>query len=162
MKVVYSDEAASNDHHSIFLAGPTPRSKNVESWRPEALEFLETIGWNGTVMVPEHRNGSVLASYDGQIEWEQTCLHACGKVVFWVPRDLNTMPAFTTNVEFGYWIARDNRKVMYGRPDSSPKNRYLDWMYHTHTGRTPASSLRDLLTLTVGTFKNGLGTKELE
>lgn len=154
MKIVYSDEPASNEPHSIFLAGPTPRSRDVKSWRPEALDFLKSIGWDGTVMVPEHKNGSALASYDGQIEWEQICLHACGKIVFWVPRDLDTMPAFTTNVEFGYWIAKDNKKVIYGRPDSSPKNRYLDWMYQTHTGRNPSSSLEDLLTLTVEGFKN--------
>jgi len=83
MKVLYSNEPAiGDDSHSIFLAGPTPRSRDVDSWRPEALEFLEVIGWNGLVMVPEHRDWSALASYDGQVEWEQVCLHGCGKVVF--------------------------------------------------------------------------------
>lgn len=53
------------------------------------------------------------------------------------------MPAFTTNVEFGYWI--HTGKVLYGRPDKAKKIKYLDWLYKTDTNNEPYSSLEELL-----------------
>ena len=44
------------------------------------------------------------------------------------------MPAFTTNVEFGYYLCKNPRKVYYGRPDDSEKNKYLDWLFELETG----------------------------
>ena len=40
------------------------------------------------------------------------------------------MPAFTTNVEFGYYVR--NPKVVYGRPDSAEKMKYLDRLFKRH------------------------------
>lgn len=37
MKINYSDEQVLKDEKSIFLAGPTPRSLEVETWRKEAI-----------------------------------------------------------------------------------------------------------------------------
>ena len=62
-----------------------------------------------------------------QVEWENFGTENCSKIVFWIPRKLDTMPAFTTNVEFGRYVG--SGKCMYGRPDDSEKNRYLDWLY---------------------------------
>lgn len=45
----------SNSTKSIFLAGPTPRSKEVQSWRPEALRILKNLGYDGQVYV-KYRN----------------------------------------------------------------------------------------------------------
>ena len=53
------------------------------------------------------------------------------------------MPAFTTNVEFGYWI--HTGKVLYGRPDDAKKNKYLDWLYKTDTNNEPYSNIEELL-----------------
>ena len=53
------------------------------------------------------------------------------------------MPAFTTNVEFGYWL--HSGKVLYGRPDSASKIKYLDWLYKVDTGLEPANNINDLL-----------------
>ena len=44
---------------SIFLAGPTPRSKEVKSWRPEAIRLLKEKGFDGVVFVPEFENKTV-------------------------------------------------------------------------------------------------------
>ncbi len=46
MRVYYSNKPIDNEvratyTHSIFLAGPTPRSKNVLSWRPKAIRILK-------------------------------------------------------------------------------------------------------------------------
>lgn len=108
---------------SVFLAGPTPRSSEVESWRPQALEFLADLDID-VVLIPEDRSGEFRGEYVDQVEWEEEALNRADVILFWIPRDLDTMPAFTSNVEFGVW-ARSG-KVVYGRPDDSPKNRYLD------------------------------------
>ncbi len=42
---------------SVFLAGPTPRSREIASWRPAAIEALAAAGWDGHVFVPEGKDG---------------------------------------------------------------------------------------------------------
>ena len=142
MKVVYSDQELIVERNSIFLAGPTPRSSDVKSWRPNALEELEKAGYKGQVIIPEHFGKSKYDFLD-QVEWEDEGLNHCAVIAFWVPRELDTMPAFTTNVEFGRFI-RSN-KMLYGRPDGSPKNGYLDWLYTKYTHHHIIRTLRDLM-----------------
>jgi len=129
MKIFYSDKPLelNPSNHSVFLAGPTPRSINVPSWRPHAIDALNHMGYGGQVIVPERYVKSNHIDYDEQAEWEHLGLENCSSIVFWIPRDLDTMPAFTTNIEFGRYC-KDSR-VFYGRPDNAPKNRYLDWLY---------------------------------
>lgn len=109
---------------SIFLAGPTPRDARVPSWRPAALEQLEAMGFEGTVYVPESANWQAHDNYTGQVHWEWEALNLATVVVFWVPRDLQDMPAFTTNVEFGN-LAHSGKLVL-GYPNGAPKMSYLD------------------------------------
>lgn len=124
--VVHANEAPPKSWDAaVFLAGPLPRSAEVPSWNPEAIAHLRE-GWceDGRLVVftPEPRAG-VTVDYTGQIEWEHRGLHDADAIVFWVPRDLETMPAFTTNIEFGSWY--DSGKVVFGAPVSAPKNEYL-------------------------------------
>ncbi len=144
MNVIYSPEPVILLGPSIFLAGPTPRSRDVQSWRPKALELLEKMNFDGTVLVPEHRNWDYQFDYMNQVEWEWEGLENCSAIVFWVPRELKTMPAFTTNVEFGSYVR--SGRAFYGRPDGSPKNSYLDWLYEKVTKRKPHNELGALLT----------------
>jgi hypothetical protein len=60
-------------------------------------------------------------------------------IVFWVPRELSQMPAFTTNVEFGEDYG--SGRVVYGRPEGSPKTRYLDFLYRQRYGIDPCNTL---------------------
>lgn len=108
---------------SIFLAGPTPRAAEVKSWRPEALEILQRLGFEGAVLVPESRDWSAHDHYDDQVFWEWEGLASASVIVFWVPRDLEDMPAFTTNVEFG--LAAHSGKCILGYPPETPKMTYL-------------------------------------
>ena len=134
---------------SIFLAGPTPRSEKVKSWRPEALSILKELGFNGNVFVPERKDWKAKFGYEDQIAWELLGIENVTVVAFWVPRELKTMPAFTTNVEFGYCIRHqlDAPKfpyVMYGRPAGAPHTAYLDYLYK-RTLCWPAENLRETL-----------------
>jgi len=154
MKIIHSDQEIPDDiKPSIFLAGPTPRlSKPCPSWRPDALAFLEKE-FAGTVLIPEYSTYRPMRSYDEQVEWEWKGLNSCDVVVFWVPRCLETMPAFTTNVEFGYYI--DKKKSVYGRPEGSPKNTYLDWLYGKVTGKKPCKTLADTLSAAIALCGSG-------
>ncbi len=108
---------------SIFLAGPTPRGLERDSWRPEALALLEELGFDGVVFVPEPEDGGWTRDYIGQVDWEERGLNMADAIVFWVPRELDGMPAFTTNVEWGAWYG--SGKVVLGSPPRAPKMRYL-------------------------------------
>lgn len=130
MVINYSDQSVMYNDKSIFLAGPTPRRNDVKSWRPEACKYLQEQGYDGIVYVPELSTKKALFNYDNQIEWEWEALEKASIILFWIPRELPDMPAFTTNVEFGYYV-RDS-KVVYGRPDSSRLNSYLDRLYKRH------------------------------
>lgn len=143
MQVIYAREPfPTSVRRTIFLAGPTPRSAGVPSWRPEALKLLESF--DGHVFVPESRDGLYEESYDAQVEWETAALNRADVIVFWVPRDLETMPAFTTNVEFGLWC--NSGKVVFGAPPEAPKNRFLE--YHAAQAGLPmATSLEETLRL---------------
>jgi 8-oxo-dGTP pyrophosphatase MutT (NUDIX family) len=124
MRVVYArTEPPEAFTRAIFLAGPTPRSREVPSWRPRALELLAERGFDGVVFVPEDQGGGMSGGYTPQIEWEEACLNLADCVAFWVPRELEAMPAFTTNVEWGVWCG--SGKAVFGAPPAAPKTRYL-------------------------------------
>lgn len=156
METIYTDSVKKFEGGpSIFLAGPTPRDSLTPSWRPEALEYLQksrdalalgNIGLKDlTILVPERSDWASKFSHSDQIEWELNALSKCTAIVFWVPRQLDVMPAFTTNVEFGYWMAKEPSKVFYGRPDNSPKNDYLDYIYTKISGKKPYKTLNGVL-----------------
>jgi hypothetical protein len=114
---------------SVFLAGPTPRSESVASWRPQAIQALEAA-WTGAstlhILAPENPVGLQETEYDDQIEWEWDGLDRASAILFWIPRDLRTLPGFTTNVEFGF-VAGSGRAVLGCPPDcpNPERNRYL-------------------------------------
>lgn len=137
MSTVYAkEEIPVVINKSIFLAGPTPRSESVISWRGEALKLLEKLGFDGTVFVPEPKNGQRWPDYSDQVEWEEKCLNIADCILFWVPRNMETMPALTTNVEFGFWM--NSGKVVFGGPEEAEKNRYLN--YYANKLDIPISS----------------------
>lgn len=143
MKINYSDEEVIKGSVSIFLAGPTPRGEDSLSWRKEAVKFLEDAGFNGIVYVPEYSTWKPKEDYVDQAMWERKALESSTVIVFWIPRELPDIPAFTTNVEFGYWLHSGN--VLYGRPDGTKKTKYLDWLYKEDYKKDVYNNLKDLL-----------------
>jgi hypothetical protein len=146
MKTLYSDQPPlTKPEKSIFLVGPTPRSDAVPSWRPNAVEILEKLGFDGTVLIPERKDWKTKFGYTDQIEWEYACLTHATAIAAWVPRCMTNMPALTTNVEFGYWLATSPKRIFYGRPDKAPHTSYLDWLYRKHLAETASASIFDSL-----------------
>lgn len=143
MNILYAHQPLELRPPSIFLAGPTPRSSEVASWRPEAIEILRHLEFTGTVLIPERPDWKVKFSYVDQVEREYTGLEACSVIAFWVPRHLPTLPGLTTNVEFGRYVG--SGRCIYGRPDAAPHTGYLDWLYKKVTGKEPLVSLKTTL-----------------
>jgi len=128
MIVVYTGEQPPDTFaSSIFLAGPSPRKPADPNWRAEAIQILDRLGYQGVVFAPVWRdpNAPGAFDYDKQIWWERKHLNMSDQIVFWVPRDLQTLPGFTTNVEYGVWLR--SGKIMLGSPEGAPKMDYLDW-----------------------------------
>jgi len=126
----------------LFLAGPTPRSPEVKSWREEALQYLASKAYKGIVFVPEPQNGKWHNEYDNQIAWEDKALNRSDCIMFWIPRDLDTLPGFTTNIEWGRW--ERSGKVVLGYPKEAPKMTYIAY-YAKHYGVPIAHSLEDTI-----------------
>ena len=143
MIINYSDQEVIKGKKSIFLAGPTPRGENAISWRTEACQTLKNLDFDGIIYVPEYSTWKPKEDYVDQAMWEREALTSATVILFWVPRKLPDMPAFTTNVEFGYWL--HSGKVIYGRPDDASKIKYLDWLYQTDYHQKPYTDLESLL-----------------
>lgn len=125
MNTLYAFETQAGHGPSIFLAGPSPRGRGEHDWRKPALAWLEAQGFGGTVQIPLPRDGVYRADYDhaGQIDWELDHLETASVIVFWIPRDLESLPGFTTNVEFGRFSP--SGRAVLGYPTGAPKMRYL-------------------------------------
>lgn len=72
---------------------------------------------NIALIIPEPDADVFHGDGNAQNEWEHLAIESCDVLMFWVPRDLETLPGFTTNVEFGYWLdtrayCRNWEKVM--------------------------------------------------
>lgn len=122
MHIVYAGQEVSCVMDAIFLAGPTPRSADVMSWRKEAIQLLHGMQFNGAVFVPEPEEGP-FPDIDSQIEWEEKYLHYADPIMFWIPRNMQTMPALTTNIEWGVW--QRSGKVVLGYPPESEHMKYI-------------------------------------
>lgn len=162
LTVNYSNQTLNLDQKrpSIFLMGPTARRDHrlpaqegdPSTWRPDALAKLTKAGFRGIVYVPEHSNGNnpdfVL---DNQIDWEVAAIAHASVVALWLPRQIDRsrpdlgMPGFTTNVEFGYELAKKPDRFVYGRPPDADKTRYLDERFRRETDREPFTALPDTM-----------------
>lgn len=155
MKIVYSGENVPIAYKkSIFLAGPTPRSPKVKSWRPNALKILRKLKYNGVVFLPEFHNGKMPKgwTYDTQCDWEHKCLNMADIILFWVPRKLRTMPALTTNIEFGLYA--NSGKIVLGAPKNAHKMSYFKFMASKY--RIPYySALKETLEKTLEILGDG-------
>lgn len=128
MKVIFAGEPMpENFSTSIFLAGPTKRGKELTAWRVFAIRLLEEKKYDGVVFVPEPKAGwDEDQDYQRQVAWEHEAINRSDCVLFWVPRDVESLPGFTTNVEFGFLYQLG--KIVFGAPRNAHKVRYLEYL----------------------------------
>jgi len=125
MRLVFAlEQSETLSNRSIFLAGPSPRGDGEHDWRKQAHASLLRLGFDGTVYIPLPRDGTYLKDYDqpDQIDWRLKYLENAGVRAFWIPRVLNCLPGFTTNVEFGRF---SRTTCVLGYPPEAEKMRYL-------------------------------------
>lgn len=172
MQIVYSlEEPPKLFRKSLFLAGPTPRHDDIPSWRPRALQFLEQKRYDGVVFIPENRPGSDIAPpVDGEYPaWEQKMMNMSDLIPIWMERDFKihpkdnmpTMPALTTNVEFGLYAG--SGKVLFGPPDGVNNSyfKFKSGVFHIPQFETLESMLDEALKiLGDGTPRTG-GEREI-
>mgnify|MGYP002854062774 CR=1 FL=1 len=147
MDINFSDEEVRiNNNKRLFLAGPTRRNSLFKySWRNDVCEILSSMDYRGIVYVPEYKN-DIQFDYNKQVLWERKALESATKILFWIPRNIDDdMPAFTTNVEFGMYLARVPDKVLLAYPKNAEKMEYLRWLYEYETGRKPYFNIVDAL-----------------
>ena len=138
MNVIYARAEIPTTEKAIFLAGPTPRGGDLHGgWRKAAIEYLAYYA--GNVLCPIPKDG--VWDYQAQYDWEAFGLKASTVILFWVPRSLS-LPAFTTNIEWGKWYS--SGKCVLGYPTGTEKMRYFDLdaavagvpVFHVITGTT--------------------------
>jgi nucleoside 2-deoxyribosyltransferase/8-oxo-dGTP pyrophosphatase MutT (NUDIX family) len=138
MKIVYVYQPFPHSFHSsVYLAGPTPRSAEVCSWRPHALQLLESFAYDGVVFIPESQDGQRRGDYDRQMAWELDAMRRSDILLFWVPAEKETLPAHTTRVEFGLQV--HSGKVILGTPEDAYETRYMEKLaqhYHVPSHQT--------------------------
>jgi len=130
MELVYTFEERSNlDLQTIFLAGPTyrvkARSKVKESWRQNAVNYLDKYGFTGSVVIPEYRGNKLPENWNliDQVDWEVSFMRGADLIIFWIPRNMKSLPGLTTNIEFGEYL--HSGKIFIGAPSEAVKNEYL-------------------------------------
>lgn len=148
MKILkYDSKEQSLYGPSVFFAGPTHREQPSTQWRKDAVELFRKHNFKGTLVLPEFVDkaaGEDGLTYDYIIDWELNFLTSCNHILFWIPRNLNNMPAFTTNVEFGMF--HTSPRTWAGSPVDAPKNRYLKYLWKAaHPERPWRDSLEDIV-----------------
>jgi hypothetical protein len=78
--------------------------------------------------------------------------------MFWIPRTRELI-GLTTNMEFGYWQARDPNKMVYGRPDDAYRIQYLDIMWEAASKGIYEPIIYHTLEETVGAAINMVSAK---
>ena len=148
MDLVYSGDSYQKLKKSIFLAGPTPRDKDVLSWRGEAIELFLKHGFDGTLVIPEEMNKPYYENENNyeEIKWDLKALMDSDVVMMWMPRG-SDMLGLSSNVEFGYLLNKGN--MIYGRPNEAFRCELLDYLYKEKLGREYADSLEKTVINTI-------------
>lgn len=148
MDLIYSGMDYKGKKKTIFLAGPTPRDKNITSWRFEAIEIFKKLGYKDSLIIPEKLGKHYyeeIGNYD-EIVWDFDAICSADIVMMWIPRNKD-MLGLSTNVEFGYLLNKGN--LIYGRPDNAFRCEFLDYLYKKEQKKEPINNLEDLIKETI-------------
>lgn len=152
MKIIRYDSDQTPTGPIIFLAGPTVRGHQThlgDSWRRQAIREFESLGFEGTLVLPEFTNKFFSDKGVSWLpDWEYNWLHTADKIIFWIPRTRDLI-GLTTNFEFGFWVAKNPEKVIYGAPPDAYRNEYLDIMWKRAGQNIKYNTLQETITATV-------------
>jgi nucleoside 2-deoxyribosyltransferase/8-oxo-dGTP pyrophosphatase MutT (NUDIX family) len=144
-------------HKSLYLAGPTPRDPAAQSWRPHAIHLLHALAYDGVVFLPESPDGQRYGDYDQQMAWELEAMRRSDVLLFWIPAERETFPAYTTRVEFGFQV--HSGKVTLGMPRDAYETRYMEKLaqyYHLRPYQTlPETVMAALAKVGEGAARSG-------
>jgi 8-oxo-dGTP pyrophosphatase MutT (NUDIX family) len=142
MRVFYAHEQFPDEITlTLYLMGPTPRTpEDGSSWRPEALQLLQELGFDGEVFIPERRDGKPADDYAAQLAWEEEAVHRSDRILVWLPRHIRCVPGLTTNSDWGNWTRQDPARLFFGAGADAPEIQYYAQKLQIPT----FSTLRDL------------------
>ncbi|MFT3710941.1 MAG: hypothetical protein QM817_25220 [Archangium sp.] len=169
---------------SVFLAGPTARGVLRTPWRAEAIAWFEQRGFDGTVVIPEFRDGlfDQLASkvFGGAtseaaipgmrttshniLSWETAGIERSTVVLFWMPfaihaeDDPRSLPGFTTRAEVSRELQRDPKRLVLGMPDGALSSSHIRYHAH-HAGVTMHRTLEETLRAALALATENPGTR---
>lgn len=134
MNIVYAGE--SND--SVGPAGSScsnesakgPRVYLAGSWFQEAIQYLQDMKFNGTVLVPVQRNGV-------NINLDVDAMCNSDIILFWKPDPFDFLL-------FGMFLHHPTIIMLYGRPDGTEYLERVDHVYQKCRRETPYNSLKAL------------------
>lgn len=122
-------DPVSRSDHAIFLAGPIERvdpnalQRQLPCWRVDVQVAVARLPEPVVLYSPEWHAKPEGWSYDAQVSWEITAMHAAAVILCWIPRQLPLLPAFTTNVEVGEYL--HSSKLLVGAPPEAPHTKYI-------------------------------------
>ncbi|MEC4570242.1 nucleoside 2-deoxyribosyltransferase domain-containing protein [Streptomyces virginiae] len=111
---------------AVYLCGPTPTDPAEPSWRPGAVDALRSAWCGGgrlVVFVPEPVPGGGYPAYGEQIAWEEDAMRRSDVILFWIPRDMATLPGLVSNIKWGSWC--DSGRAVLGAPPEAERMAYL-------------------------------------
>ena len=68
----------------------------------------------------------------------------CSRIIFWVPRS-DELPGFTTNLEFGWYLARRPDNVIFGYPSTATKMQWMTKKYEQIKSKIPCKTLEETI-----------------
>jgi hypothetical protein len=138
--LIMAREGLPQGHASVFIGGPNVERGDQEPWRHRAVDLIRARwaevggGQPLAVLSPESREGRRADRYEDQVDWEIAAREQATVRLYWMWRDMDTMPGMTSNVEIGYDLGR-GRAVVLGLPPDCPnpeRNRYIRHLAGVH------------------------------
>jgi 8-oxo-dGTP pyrophosphatase MutT (NUDIX family) len=125
--VIMGEPYPQNVEKMLFLADSTfQQDKLNSSWRMDAIQWLEQLGYDGIVYIPEDREGSptnAVLDDEARIRWTHGAQMRSDVIVFWLPADIKSSSDIVTGVELGWLMA--SGRIILAMPSETEKVRDL-------------------------------------
>lgn len=129
MQLVFVGEPyPQNVEKMLFLADSTfQQDKLNSSWRIDAIQLLEQLGYDGIIYLSEEREGSPGSTFlddEAKVRWTRGALMRSDVIVFGLPEDLKGPPDIVMGVELG-WLMESGRIILAMPSEREARNLHL-------------------------------------